>query len=110
LTRLFSARSTDRVSSSGQATSFCTTVSFRSPTYPGGGGGDFSVALRWPWPPSRAEVENAWSCDFTSPYPFMAWCLMERWHISRATFRAFLILALVTNAENFNCEIFITRV
>jgi hypothetical protein len=27
--------------------------------------------------PSSAEVKNKWSCTTTSPYTFMAWCLIK---------------------------------
>jgi len=28
-------------------------------------------------PPSSAEARNAWGCRPTSPYVFMAWCLIK---------------------------------
>jgi hypothetical protein len=29
------------------------------------------------WSPSSAKVKNAWSCTSTSPYVFIAWCLIK---------------------------------
>jgi hypothetical protein len=31
-------------------------------------------------PPSNAEVKNAWSYTSTTPYVFMAWCLVKHRH------------------------------
>jgi hypothetical protein len=46
--------------------------------------GAFSPELQWPrreaahLSPSSAEVKNAWSYSSTSPFNFMAWCLIKQ--------------------------------
>jgi len=49
-------------------------------------------------PPFSAEVTNAWSYTYTTPYVFMEWCLVKH----RDNF-AFTLQALLTqgNLKNF---------
>jgi len=57
---------------------------FSVASYPVGTGGFFAVVKR---PgrgadhssPSSADVKNEWSCTFTPPYVFIAWCLIKLW-------------------------------